>query len=209
VRYLICSDVHLGNHFSRYKELEKIIEKIRPKSIILVGDFFDNTFTFKKQSWSILNKLQEYDVTLIRGNHDNHLTELFHFKVVDKYEWVYTDKRCAAIHGHQFDHRIKKDPNLTTFGSYIYKLLSLVDKNRSFCQMLQRMYQSATRINDYVRQRSIHYAKQQKYNLIICGHVHYAEYTKTDVEYFNTGDVLNIPSYYVAFEHDKIELRKF
>ena len=75
VNFLIFSDVHLGSKDSHPKKLLKILNKIKPKKIIIAGDLFDhhNLFRLPKTHWKVLSKLRKLSkkckIIYLIGNH--------------------------------------------------------------------------------------------------------------------------------------------
>src|SRR5437879_10253477 len=113
---LIISDVHLGSDVSRAKDALHLLQSIKFKRLILLGDIFSdlNFRRLTKEHWKFLGHIRKLsnpkhhvEVVWVEGNHDLGLTEvmshLVGVPVYQEYAWRYGGKLHMAIHGHQFD----------------------------------------------------------------------------------------------------------
>jgi len=93
---MIISDLHLGAHSSKAKELVVILLSYDFKRLILNGDIFDD-FNFRRlnsEQWKILSIFRRLskkcEVVWISGNHDGdalNLSRLIGVKVFRQYIW--------------------------------------------------------------------------------------------------------------------------
>lgn len=115
---LVISDIHMGYEESlnkqgllvprtlfkeTEKELKKLIDKVKPRTIIINGDLKHEFGVISESEWQETLKildlmLKQCQVILIKGNHDSILEPIAkkrRLKILDKYE---IDKICI-VHG--------------------------------------------------------------------------------------------------------------
>src|SRR5262249_19531126 len=110
------------------------------RRLILLGDIFcDLNFRrLKKEHWRFLsyvrklsNPKRHVEVVWVEGNHDRGLTEvmshLVGIPVSEEYWWTYEGERYLAIHGHQFDRFISRNPVLSALGEWVFLHLQRFD----------------------------------------------------------------------------------
>jgi len=140
---LIISDLHIGYEESlnkqgmfvprtqfkeMFNELEELLNKIKPKIIVINGDLKHEFSDISEQEWretlKILDLMLKYGkVVLVKGNHDNILEPIANkrgLKIVESYE---TDGICIA-HG---DSIIKTDAKILIIG-HEHPAISLEDE---------------------------------------------------------------------------------
>ena len=140
----IISDVHLGTYGCHAKELLNYLGSIKPKTLILNGDFID-IWQFKK-NWfptdhlKIIQKLLKMstkgtEIYYLTGNHDDALRHYSDFNngnihLRDKLELEIKGEKYLIFHGDVFDVTMKHSKWLTKLGSHGYDLLILIN---AFC----------------------------------------------------------------------------
>jgi hypothetical protein len=108
-KILIIGDIHIGYEEAlnksgifvprtffkeTEKELKELLEKLKPKTVIVNGDLKHEFQEISEQEWREILKildliLEKSDVILIRGNHDNfleHVAKKRGLKMMDMYE---------------------------------------------------------------------------------------------------------------------------
>lgn len=120
-RILVVSDFHIGieeamnkqgflvprtQSKEMYARVEKILKKIKPRKIIILGDLKHEFGTISKQEWFDTLKMLDMllqnteEVILLKGNHDNILGPIADKKNVLLKEHYYEDGYYFA-HGHK------------------------------------------------------------------------------------------------------------
>ena len=75
IKYLIISDIHLGDKNCKPKTLLKVLKKYKAKTIIIAGDLFDhhNLNRLPKSHWKVLSQLRKLSkkckIIYFIGNH--------------------------------------------------------------------------------------------------------------------------------------------
>src|SRR5215470_11799300 len=126
---VIISDLHLGSEISRARDALELLQSVRFKRLVLLGDIFAdlNFRRLTKEHWKFLgyirklsNPRHQTEVIWVEGNHDHGLAELMSHlvgvPVYQHYTWEYAGKRHLAIHGHQFDSFITRNRLLSQVG---------------------------------------------------------------------------------------------
>ena len=74
-KYLIVSDIHLGDKDCKAELLLKVLKQNKAKTIIIAGDLFDhhNLHRLNKTHWKVLSKLRKLSkkckIIYLIGNH--------------------------------------------------------------------------------------------------------------------------------------------
>lgn len=194
----VISDVHLGTYGCHAAELLNYLKSIKPKTLILNGDFIDmwnfRKSYFPKAHIDILRyvlKMAKNDtkVYYITGNHDDALRRYTDFSsgnihLRDKLVLQLDGKRHWFFHGDIFDTFIQMSPFISKMGGKGYDFLILfnrfVNKIRarfgmsrmSFSQKIKTGVKKATKfIGDFER-TAIQLAAEKDYDFVVCGHIH-------------------------------------
>lgn len=218
-RSIFISDIHLGTKFSKAKLLLDFIKENESENLYLVGDIIDGWMIKRKIKWEqshsdvvqkLLRKARKgTEVHYITGNHDEFLRpflplilgDRLHIENSCEYRGL-NGKRYHVTHGDFFDTITMTKKWLAVLGDYGYELL--LHLNGSIRWVRRRMgikrYWSLSKfVKDNVKSSVsfisdfenilASYAKQHKYDGIICGHIHKAEIREIDgIEYLNCGD---------------------
>ena len=195
---VILSDVHLGTYGCHAKELNNYLKNIRPKTLILNGDFID-IWQFRKKYFpplhlSILHRIlqmsrQGTKVYYITGNHDDALRKFSDFSsgnihLRDKLILDIKGKSYWIFHGDIFDLAIKISPLLAKLGGksydYLIRFNRLINRVRtsfglsrmSFAGKVKNSVKKAVRFISDFEQTAIKLAAEQHYDYVICGHIH-------------------------------------
>lgn len=200
---VVISDVHLGTYGCHAKELLQYLKSIKPKKLILNGDFID-IWQFSKRYWpnshmKVVKQLTKMvskgvKVYYVTGNHDELLRKFNGFKlgsfhIVNKLLLDLEDGRNAWIfHGDVFDLTMQHSKWLAKLGATGYDLLILL--NRIVNYFSQRVFRKGklslskkiknsvkkaiSYINDF-EQTAADIGIYNNYSYVICGHIHHPQ----------------------------------
>lgn len=203
VDILVISDVHLGTYGCHAKELLHYLKEIKPKTVILNGDFID-IWQFSKRYWpkshmKVIKHLMQWmtrkvKIYYITGNHDEMLRKFSGFKmgsfnIVDKLVLPLDDgKKAWFFHGDVFDVTMQHSKWLAKLGAIGYDLLILINRFVNFIsvKMLKRGklslskkikngVKSAVKFINNFEQTAADIAISCKYDYVVCGHIHQPE----------------------------------
>jgi UDP-2,3-diacylglucosamine pyrophosphatase LpxH len=197
---VVISDVHLGTFGCHARELLLYLKSIKPKTIILNGDFID-VWQFSKRYWPKSHtKVVKYLMGLIAkgvkvyyvtGNHDEMLRRFAGFKlgsfsIVNKLLLPLNEKEQAWIfHGDVFDVTMQYSKWLAKLGAVGYDLLILLNRwcnfiserilkrgKLSLSKKIKNSVKSALKyINDF-ELTAAEIGIHNQYQYVICGHIH-------------------------------------
>jgi UDP-2,3-diacylglucosamine pyrophosphatase LpxH len=199
---IIVSDVHLGSNLSEAKKLLDFLKTMQFKRLILLGDIFaDLNFSrLKREHWDLLSYLRKLsnakrhiEVVWVIGNHDLGLVDvmshLVGIEVFDKYEWMADNKRCVALHGHQFDPAMSNSQWVSDFFGWLYlQIQKIPGLTKGFPRWIDKISAHCQNLTEILQRRAIKYAAQHGYDVICCGHTHEAVIKlENNIEYYNSG----------------------
>ena len=200
VDIVIISDVHLGTFGCHAKELLLYLKSIKPKTIVLNGDFID-IWQFNKRYWPKSHtKLVKYIMGLVgkgvkvfyvTGNHDEVFRKfaglrLGSFSIVNKLLLTLPNNEQAWIfHGDVFDVTMQHSKWLAKLGAIGYDVLILVNRFCNFfservmkkgkislSKKIKNSVKTALKyINDF-EQTAAEIGISNGYAYVICGHIH-------------------------------------
>jgi UDP-2,3-diacylglucosamine pyrophosphatase LpxH len=195
---VVISDVHLGTYGCHAKELLRYLKSIRPKTLILNGDFVD-MWQFKKryfplQHMQVLQRILRMaakgtKVYYITGNHDDQLRKYTDFStgnihLRDKLLLQLKNKRVWIFHGDVFDASVRYSPWIAKLGGkgydYLIRLNRFINAVRlffgwermSFAHKVKHRVKRAVRFIEDFEETAIQLAAEQGYDYVICGHIH-------------------------------------
>lgn len=203
VDIVVISDVHLGTYGCHAKELLHYLKSIKPKTIILNGDFVD-IWQFSKRYWPkshmkivkhltrmISKGVQVYYVT---GNHDEMLRrfegfKLGSFQIANKLLLQLENGEKAWIfHGDVFDVTMKHSKWLAKLGAVGYDLLILLNRfvnyssekifNKGKISLSKKIKNSVKKAVSYINdfeQTAADIGIYNQYSYVICGHIHHPQ----------------------------------
>lgn len=218
---LVISDVHLGTYGCHATELLQYLKSIKPKQVILNGDIID-IWQFSKSYWPkshmkvvkhlfgwIGKGIKTYYIT---GNHDEMLRKfaglkMGSFSIANKVVLnLDNNKKAWVFHGDVFDVTMQHSKWLAKLGAIGYDGLILINRFVNFLserilkkgkislsKRIKDSVKSAVKfINDF-EQTSADIAISNKYDYVICGHIHQPEMRlisndQGQVTYLNSGD---------------------
>jgi UDP-2,3-diacylglucosamine pyrophosphatase LpxH len=211
---LVLSDLHLGSELSKAWEALELLQSIKFRRLILLGDIFcDLNFRrLTKKHWQFLSHIRKLSnpkrgitVTWVEGNHDYGLSEvmshLVGIPVYQEYTWETDGVRNIAIHGHQFDNfLIRNHVFLNGIASSLYLFIQqLSSKGKVVARLLDRLNTSWQRLTPKVADGAIAYASARGASRVFCGHTHEAiTFERDGIFYYNTGSWTNHRCTYVT-----------
>ena len=216
-KYLIVSDIHLGDKDCKAELLLKVLKQNKAKTIIIAGDLFDhhNLHRLNKTHWKVLSKLRKLskkcNIIYLIGNHcflkAEFMSILLGFNCKDEYIIQLKDTKILVVHGDIFDIYFTKYKWITNL---IIKTYYIIRHYTPFSDDFFRLFKHHT--NDFVEKSSdikknaLKYIKINNYDKIICGHTHIPE---DDDKYINTGSFCEKECGYVIIDKkDQIRLTK-
>lgn len=219
VEIVVISDVHLGTYGCNAKALNKYLKSIKPKILILNGDIID-IWQFNKRYWpqshmKVIQRIfkmlsEETQVYYLTGNHDEMLRKFTDFKmgnfeILNKLVLPIDGKKAWIFHGDVFDVTMKHSKWLAKLGAVGYDILILLNsivnwfmkviggKKVSFSQKIKSKVKSAIKFIDDFEETATDIAIQNKYDYVICGHIHQPQIREVKNDegstmYLNSGD---------------------
>jgi UDP-2,3-diacylglucosamine pyrophosphatase LpxH len=220
VEVVVISDVHLGTFGCHAKELVTYLQSIQPQILILNGDIIDG-WQFSKRYFpaSHLQVIKEVmnlaskgtRVIYITGNHDEVLRrysdiQFGNIQLTDKVVMEINGKMTWVFHGDVFDATTKGSAKIIAkLGGHGYDLLILINRfinwwlkllgkeKMSLSKKVKNTVKEAVSWIGNFEQTAAELAIQQKYDYVICGHIHQPQkrtITTKDgsVTYLNSGD---------------------
>lgn len=195
---VVISDVHLGTFGCHAKELLNYLSTIKPKTLILNGDFID-IWQFRKSYFpqihlKVLRKILSMaskgtKIYYVTGNHDELLRKfsdmhMGNFSIVDKIVLELDDKKAWIFHGDVFDVSVQHSKWIAKLGGLGYDYLILLNRFVNWClkQIGKEPYSFSKKIKASVKKAVKHIADfettatdlaiEKKYDYVICGHIH-------------------------------------
>ena len=218
---LVISDVHLGTYGCHAKELLHYLKSVKPKTVILNGDIID-IWQFSKRYWpkahmKIIKHFMEWvtkgvKIIYVTGNHDEMLRKftgfkMGSFKIVDKVILeLDNEKKAWVFHGDVFDVTMQHSKWLAKLGAAGYDALIIINSVVNFIsekifkrgkvslsKKIKNSVKSAVKFINSFEQTAADIGISNKYNYVICGHIHHPEIREIENEegkiiYLNSGD---------------------
>lgn len=239
VRTVIISDVHLGTHDCKAREVNHFLKYTRCDKLILNGDIIDGWRLKQTGYWPkthtrfirlILKKMEKRDTEIIylRGNHDDVLSkfmpivfENLHI-VEDHVHESASGKRYFVLHGDVFDTVTKNFVFLAYLGDWGYRALMRLNRlyNKWRAWRGKEYYSISKAIKARVKQAVSHVsnfelhiaelAKSRGCDGVMCGHIHTAaDRMMGGVHYLNSGDWVESLTAIVEHYDGRMELVDF
>lgn len=218
---LVISDVHLGTYGCHATELLHYLKSVKPKTVILNGDIID-IWQFSKRYWpkahmKIIKHFMEWvtkgvKIIYVTGNHDEMLRKftgfkMGSFKIVDKVILdLDNEKKAWVFHGDVFDVTMQHSKWLAKLGAAGYDTLIIINSIVNFIsekifkrgkvslsKKIKNSVKSAVKFINSFEQTAADIGISNKYNYVICGHIHHPEIREIENEegkiiYLNSGD---------------------
>jgi len=195
---VVLSDVHLGTYGCHAVELLNYLKSIRPKVLVINGDFID-MWQFRKSYFPIEHtRILQYVLRMaskgvivyyITGNHDEALRKYADFSsgnlhLRDKLSLQIGGKSYLIFHGDIFDVAIQFSPWLAKLGGVSYDYLIVLNRwinnvrqrfgleRVSMAHQVKHQFKNAIKYIRDFEEIAIEYAHKQHYDGVICGHIH-------------------------------------
>ena len=216
-KYLIISDIHLGDKDCKADTLLKVLKKYKAKTIIIAGDLFDhhNLNRLKGKHWKVLSKLRKLSkkqkVIYLIGNHcflkAEFMSILLGFDCKDEHIIDLKNQKILVVHGDIFDIYFTKYRWITDL---IVKMYYIFRHHTPFADDFFRLFKnkanSFTEKSSDMKRNAIQYIQSHNYDKIICGHSHLPEYSD---KYINTGSFCEEKASFVLMDNkNNIDLIK-
>ncbi|MBI1292559.1 UDP-2,3-diacylglucosamine diphosphatase [bacterium] len=216
---VVISDVHLGSHVCRAKELRKALRSWFPfRRLIILGDLFDdlNFSRLNKHHFGVIDDFRRLtsskrgvEVDWIEGNHDQEAHDVIHriigANVHDELVLEFGKHRYLFMHGHQFDNFLYDHPIISVMAGKIYeKVQSREGGSNNMSRWLKKKSKGWLKVCKKIEEKAILYAASREADFIVCGHTHYhdadTETPQKMVQYINTGCWTDSPSTLTVFD---------
>ena len=214
MRYLITSDLHLGNHFSRSRMFTAMIQRLNKSvTVILAGDIIDAPGRpLSKDDLAALDSLRKRvshkPVIWVEGNHDEgYRPEASgNIQFVDSY--AIGGNRLFISHGDRFDTVIPNNRWFIKTFRFFHKLRVRFGANPVHIADYAKKYRP---LYNFLRRKvmncAVEHAIKQNFEAVACGHVHYAEDTFCEgIRYINLGAWTESPCYCLLVDDEKMKL---
>jgi UDP-2,3-diacylglucosamine pyrophosphatase LpxH len=219
---VVASDLHLGSRNCQAALFAKFLQTDFDR-LILNGDILNslNLKKLKAEHWTVLSRLRDIarrrELILIRGNHDGSpaagndlgqadvLPTLLGVPLHHEYQLEMGDRHYLIIHGDRFDPTLHA-PIITDAADWCYHAVQKV--NKKMAKWLKRRVKKLGGVLEFVKRRSVHYAKSLGCQGVITAHTHFSddEWIE-DVHYLNSGCWVDRPCTYLIAENDRFTLR--
>ncbi|MBU6231921.1 MAG: UDP-2,3-diacylglucosamine diphosphatase [Patescibacteria group bacterium] len=222
---LILSDLHLGAPTSKPKKISALLNHLKFKRLILLGDIFDSSdFTrLEPDHLSLLSLIKSLsrkgvEIIWIRGNHDDihEVAKFIGSPLREEYMWDHGGKRFLAIHGDQFDDFPQELSKIDRLAHLIFLRIQRIDKRgRHLVKLIDYANARIRRLSAKVARGAIRHALNRDANYVFCGHTHLTmrqqhENGDSSVEYVNTGCWTHTPSTFAVVGEDSgVSIEKF
>ncbi len=214
---IVISDVHLGTHDCKIREVNHFLKYTHSEKLILNGDIIDGWRLKQGAHWPtthtrfirlVLKKLEKKgtDVVYLRGNHDDVLAKFLpmtfeNLVIVEDHIHHGVRGDYFVLHGDVFDTVTKNFVFLAYAGDWGYRALMRVNRLYNAWRVWRgkEYYSLSKAIKARVKQAVNHVsnfedhiarlAKSRGCIGVMCGHIHTAaDRMIGDVHYLNSGD---------------------
>ena len=234
-RSIFISDVHLGYKGCRADSLIQFLKSVKCEYLYLVGDIVDVWSMKKSLFWPqqhnnvlriLLGKAKKgTKIIFIPGNHDEMFRDyggqvFGNVAIHNQYIHTTSDgKRLLLLHGDEFDNVVACSKLLAYIGTVIYDSMLWVTvyinhfrrlfgwPHWSLATYVKTRLKNAMNYIESFEAASIHEARRQNVDGIVCGHIHHASSKIIDdIHYYNTGDWVESSTALVERHDGQIEL---
>lgn len=216
---IFISDIHLGTKGCQADSLYLFLKNNTCDNLFLVGDIIDGwrlkkRWYFPQNHVNVIRQVlthakQGTNVYYILGNHDEAFRKFLHYDlnignitILNRYAYTAINgNKYLVIHGDFFDSLMLDKKWLMHIGDNIYNFMIWFNIYFNAVRVFiglpywslskwlkQNTKQAVKYIQDYENYLA-EYCVKEKYQGIICGHIHNAEIkTINSIEYMNSGD---------------------
>ena len=213
MQYLITSDLHLGNHFSRAYQFTTMVKRLnRSITLVLAGDTIDAPGQFlTKDDLAALDALRlrasHEQVIWIEGNHDRgYRPEISgNIQFVKSYA---IGKRLFISHGDTFDTVMPRNRWFMKIFRFFHNFRVRLGADPVHVSEYAKKYQT---LYNFLRRKVMNCAVEQgieqNFEAVACGHVHFAEDTLCEgIRYINLGAWTESPCHCLLVDEEKMKL---
>ena len=213
MRYLITSDLHLGNHFSRSRQFTAMVQRLnRSITLVLAGDIIDAPGrSLSKDDLAALGSLRKRasheQVIWIEGNHDKGYRPEApgNIQFVNSYAM---GKRLFISHGDAFDTVMPRNRWFIKSFRFFHNLRVLLGADPIHIADYAKKYKT---LYNFLRKKAMNCAvelgNEQNFAAVACGHVHFAEDTLCEgIRYINLGAWTESPCHCLLVDEEKMKL---
>jgi UDP-2,3-diacylglucosamine pyrophosphatase LpxH len=213
MKAIIVSDLHIGSRYCLREDFIQFLHNIpRDYEFILNGDIIDNPYgKLSAADQKLIDCFGEMSlrqkVVWIRGNHDNGYVP-DNFKKVQIKQHYALQKRLFITHGDFFDEVMPQSRLFIQVFKAMHDLRIKLGARpvhvARYAKKWQRFY---AYLRKHVMTNAVHYARENGFNAVACGHTHYAEEQFVyGIKYLNSGAWTERPTFYVRVSADEIVL---
>jgi len=213
MRYLVTSDLHLGNHFSQCRQFTAMVQRLnRSITLILAGDTIDapgrSLSNDELAALASLRKRASHEqVIWIEGNHD----EGYRPEAPGNIQFVNSyaiGKRLFISHGDTFDTVMPRNRWFIKIFRFFHKLRMQLGADpvhvADYAKKFKPLYNF---LRKKVMNCAVEQANIQNFEAVACGHVHFAEDTLCEgIRYINLGAWTESPCYCLLVDEEKMKL---
>ena len=229
------SDVHLGSTACKAEKILAFLKTLSCETLILNGDIIDGwrlqrKWYFPQSHLLVLRKIiglsKKINVVYCSGNHDEFLRKFTEFdlnigniQIVNKHVHTINGLRCLSIHGDGWDMITKYSPWIAKLGDTAYNVSIWLNthfnnvryllgmKYWSLSKYLKNTVKNAVSFIFAFEHAAINSAKNLKYDMVCCGHIHNTALYKHDgIIYANSGDWCETCSWVVETHDGKLQI---
>ena len=216
-KYLIISDIHLGDKDSKPEILLKVLKKYRAKNIIIAGDLFDhhNLKRLKKNHWKVLSQLRKLSkkskVVYLIGNHcflnSEFMSILLGFDCRDELEIELNGDKILIVHGDIFDIYFTKYRWISNLIIKLYYLARKTIIGEIFFDIFKHHTKNFVEKSGKIKYNALKYINENGYDKVIYGHSHIPDH---DDKCINTGSFCEERVSFVVIDNkNRINLIKY
>ena len=194
MRYLVTSDLHLGNQFCQSLLFREMLQRL-DDSVILVlgGDIIDApgkslSDEHQRTLEEIWKRAGRNQVIWIEGNHDEGYRPGASSDI-DFRQSYSIENRVFITHGDTFDNVMPRNRAFITLFKFFHKLRVFLGAHpihvADYAKRFEYLYGFLRR---KVMLCAVDHARQHDFSSVVCGHVHFAEDTfHEEIRYINLG----------------------
>ncbi len=212
---IVVSDVHIGSQYFHSDRFLEFLDAIPADcSLVLNGDtIHDPKGKLTDDDRAVLDRLatlsERATVVWLCGNHDPDFQPPVTGKIVFK-ESHAVGKRLYISHGDYFDTVMTHHQWFIRTFRFLHNVRITLGAHPVHVAVIAKKWRA---LFNYVRQatrmNAVEYARENGFQAVTCGHIHYAEDTYVDgIRYINTGSWTETPTYCVIVNHERISLMK-
>ncbi|MGD8961977.1 MAG: metallophosphoesterase [Desulfobacterales bacterium] len=213
MKAIIVSDLHIGSRYCLREDFIQFLHNIpQDYEFILNGDIIDNPYgKLSAADQELLDCFGEMSlrqkVVWIRGNHDNGYVPDNLGKIQIKQHYA-LQKRLFITHGDFFDEVMPQSRLFIQAFKVMHDLrIKLGARPVHVAQYAKKWRRFYAYLRNNVMINAVHYARENGFNAVTCGHTHNAEEQFVNgIKYLNAGAWTERPTFYVRVSADEIVL---